>query len=159
MIAWFRLRSLRSLRLNQARALPPKVHFPMCYGTELTSMAILAWSQESGVEWHYTAPGKPTQNAFIESFNGRLRDEFLNETLFCTLAQARIELEEWRRDYNTERPHSALGNLTPIAYAARNASVPQQAGALRSTRGFAPRPVATPDLNGPSDERIHLSTG
>ena len=88
-------------------------------------------------DWHYIEPGKPQQNAFIENFNGRLRDELLNETLFTSLAQARVELEEWRRDYNTERPHSALGNLTPIAYAARNASGPQQAGALRLPEGFA----------------------
>jgi len=107
-------------------------------GTELTSMAILRWSQASGVDWHYIAPGKPTQNAFIESFNGRLRDELLNETLFSSLAQARVVLEEWRRDYNTERPHSALGNLTPIAYAARSASVPQQAEALRSPGASRP---------------------
>ncbi len=60
-------------------------------GTELTSMAILRWSQTSGVDWHYIAPGKPTQNAFIESFNGRLRDELLNETLFISLAQARVD--------------------------------------------------------------------
>ncbi len=117
------------------------------------------WPQGLGLEWHYIDPSKPQQNAFIESFNGRLCDEFLNETLFTTLAQARIELEEWRRDYNTEQPHSALGNLTPFAYAARNASVPQQAGALRSTEGFTPRPVATPDLKGPNDERTLLPTG
>jgi putative transposase len=128
-------------------------------GTELTSMAILRWSQASGVDWHYIAPGKPTQNAFIESFNGRLRDELLNETLFTSLAHARVALEEWRRDYNTERPHSALGNLTPIAYAARNASVPQQPEALRSTRGFAPRAVATPGQTGPNDERILPAAG
>ena len=84
-------------------------------GTEFTSMAILRWSQTTAVEWHYIAPRKPTQNAFIESFNGRLRDELLNETLFGTLAQARVALEQWRRDYNTERAHSALGNLTPAA--------------------------------------------
>ena len=65
-------------------------------GTELTSMAILRWTLETRVEWHYIAPGKPTQNAFIESFNGRLRDELLNETLFTTLAQARVVLAEWR---------------------------------------------------------------
>jgi putative transposase len=69
-------------------------------GTELTSMAILQWSQETGVDWHYIAPGKPTQNAFIESFNGRLRDELLNETLFVSLAHARAVLEIWRQDYN-----------------------------------------------------------
>jgi putative transposase len=73
----------------------------MCYGTELTSNAILAWTGQTGVNWHYIAPGKPVQNAFIESFNGRLRDEFLNEALFTSLAQARIALEEWWRDYNT----------------------------------------------------------
>ena len=123
-------------------------------GTEFTSMAILRWSQTSGVDWHYIARGKPTQNAFIESFNGRLRDELLNETLFTSLAHARIALDEWRRDYNTERPHSALGNLTPVAYAARNASVPQQPGALRLTTGFAPQAVATPGLTGPNTERI-----
>ena len=77
--------------------------------TELTSMAILRWSQASGVAWHYIAPAKPTQNGFIESFNGRLRDNLLNETLFTSLSQARVALQEWRRDYNTERPHSAFG--------------------------------------------------
>jgi putative transposase len=69
-------------------------------GTELTSNAILTWTAGSQVYWHYIAPGKPVQNAFIESFNGRLRDESLNETLFTSLAHARAALEEWRRDYN-----------------------------------------------------------
>jgi putative transposase len=123
-------------------------------GTVLTSMAILRWSQTTAVEWRYIAPGKPTQNAFIESFNGRLRDELLNETLFGTLAHARVVLEQWRRDYNSERPHSALGDLAPAAYAARIASLPQQAGALRPPGCFAPRPVATPELIGPNNERI-----
>ena len=82
-------------------------------GTELTSTAILRWCQERGVEWHYIAPGKPTQNAFIESFNGRLRDECLNETLFRNLAHARAVLGAWRDDYNHVRPHGALGGLTP----------------------------------------------
>jgi putative transposase len=80
-------------------------------GTELTSMAILRWSQERKVEWHYIAPGKPQQNAFVESFNGRLRDELLNETLFTSLAHAREALAIWKDDYNTVRPHSGLGNL------------------------------------------------
>src|SRR5277367_232842 len=82
-------------------------------GTELTCMAILSWTQETQIDWHYIAPGKPTQNAFIESFNGRLRDELLNETLFTTLAQARAVLAAWKDDYNNVRPHSALGNLSP----------------------------------------------
>ena len=113
-------------------------------GTELTGMAILRWSQERRIEWHYIAPGKPTQNAFVESFNGRLRDEFLNETLFTTLAQARALLAAWKDDYNTIRPHSALGNLTPTEYADRGAPQPQRGGALRYTNGSAPRPVAPP---------------
>lgn len=128
-------------------------------GPEFTGLAMLRWAHSLRLDWHHIDPGKPQQNAFAESFNGRLRDEFLNETLFSSLRHARVELEAWRHDYNTERPHSALGNLTPIAYAARNASVPQQAGALRSTGGFAPRPVATPDLIGPNDERILPAAG
>ena len=76
-------------------------------GTELTSMGILEWSQETQIGWHYIAPGKPTQNAFIESFNGRLRDELLNETLFISLAHAREALAIWKDDYNTIRLHSS----------------------------------------------------
>ena len=71
-------------------------------GTELTSKAILRWSQETQVEWHYIAPGKPLQNVFVESFNGRLRDQLLNETLFTSLAHARQELANWMADYNQE---------------------------------------------------------
>jgi putative transposase len=89
-------------------------------GTDLTSMAILRWSQEHQIEWHYIAPGKPQQNAFIESFNARLRDELLNETVFSSLNEARILLEQWRCDYNTHRPHSRLGWLTPSEFADRN---------------------------------------
>ena len=85
-------------------------------GTEMTSMAVLRWCHEIGVEWHDIAPSKPTQNAFIESFNGRLRDEFLNETLFSSLRDARDGLEEWRNDYNRNRLHSALGILTPLEF-------------------------------------------
>jgi len=88
-------------------------------GTELTSRAILAWQQEHRVEWHCIAPGKPTQNGFIESFNGRLRDECFNEHLFANLPDARRIIEPWRIDYNTRRPHSSLGGLTPTEFAAR----------------------------------------
>jgi putative transposase len=105
-------------------------------GTEFTSNAILQWADRSGVNWHYIAPGKPMQNGFIESFNGRLRDELLNETLFGSLAQARAALATWRRDYNTERPHSKLGWLTPVAYA--STIRPWRDLALRSAKGSAP---------------------
>jgi putative transposase len=89
-------------------------------GTELTSMAILRWSQDRRIDWHYIAPGKPTQNAFVESFNGRLRDECLNETLFTSLAHARAVLAAWKDDYNHVRPHSALGGATPAEMAAKS---------------------------------------
>lgn len=86
-------------------------------GTEMTSHAVLAWCQDTGIEWHYIAPGKPMQNAFVESFNGRLRDECLNETLFSNLAEARTIIENWRKDYNTTRPHTSLGGIAPADYA------------------------------------------
>jgi putative transposase len=87
-------------------------------GTELTSMAVLKWCQQTGVEWHYIAPGKPMQNGFVESFNGRFRDECLNETLFSSLGQARAAIASWKEDYNLNRPHSALGNRSPAEFAA-----------------------------------------
>jgi putative transposase len=87
-------------------------------GTELTSMAILKWAKTSQVEWHYIAPGKPQQNAFIESFNARLRDELLNETVFTSLSEVRNMLAWWQEDYNTQRPHSSVGNVPPAHYAA-----------------------------------------
>lgn len=86
-------------------------------GTELTSNAILKWCGEHRIAWHYIAPGKPMQNGFVESFNGRMRDEFLNETAFRNLAHARDLIAAWVDDYNTQRPHSALGYETPADYA------------------------------------------
>ena len=90
-------------------------------GTEFISMTILKWVQDTGITWHYIAPGEPQQNGFIESFNGKLRDECLNETLFGTLGNARTTLEEWQEDYNWRRPHSALANLTPMEFLQRKA--------------------------------------
>ena len=87
--------------------------FPMCYGTELSSRAVLDWLNRTGVSWHYIAPGKPTQNAFIESFNGRLRDELLNETVFAILADARRRLSLRRYHYNNIGPHSTLNGQSP----------------------------------------------
>jgi putative transposase len=82
-------------------------------GTEFTSRAILKWANDNKVDWHYIDPGKPQQNAFIESFNGSLRDECLNEEIFDSLEDARRKLALWRYDYNNVRPHSSLGNKTP----------------------------------------------
>lgn len=84
---------------------------------ELTSNAILKWCAEHKVEWHYIAAGKPMQNGFVESFNGRKRDEFLNETLFRNLANARDLLAAWVTDYNTAGPHSAVSYQTPAGFA------------------------------------------
>jgi putative transposase len=109
-------------------------------GTELTSTAILRWSQQSGVACHYIAPGKPQQNAFIESFNGRLRDELLNETLFGSLAHVRAVLAEWRLDYDTIRRHSSLGKLPPAHYAKLSEPVSQRDGSLRAIAGLRTPP-------------------
>jgi putative transposase len=89
-------------------------------GTELTFHAVLRWCQDTGVDWHYIAPGKPMQNAFVESFNGRLRDECLNKHIFGNLAEAGKIIENWRIDYNTQRPHTSLGGLAPAVYANLN---------------------------------------
>ena len=98
-------------------------------GTELTSGAVLRWAT-GRLEWHYIEPGKPVQNAFVESFNSRLRDECLNEHVFLTLAEARETIEAWRHDYNHRRPHSSLGALTPTEFAALKGreSLPPQEG-------------------------------
>lgn len=87
-------------------------------GTEVTSNAVLSWAQEAKVAWHFIAPGKPMQNGFCESFNGRMRDELLNETLFLGLDHAREKITAWLDDYNNRRPHSALAYQRPAAYAA-----------------------------------------
>jgi putative transposase len=86
-------------------------------GTEMTSHAIFAWAGENKIEWHYIVPGKPTQNAFVESFNGRLRDECLNEELFSSMTDVRQKLAAWQADYNQFRPHTSLGGLAPNVYA------------------------------------------
>ncbi|WP_245820737.1 integrase core domain-containing protein, partial [Flavimaricola marinus] len=94
---------------------------PVSYnGTELTSNAMLKWQEDRQVEWHYIAPGKPMQNGFEESFNGRRRDESLNERLFPTLRHARQLIAAWRDDYNHHRPHSSLDGRTPREYHQRS---------------------------------------
>lgn len=110
-------------------------------GNGFTSNAILQWTDRTKVDWHYIALEKPIQNAFIESFNGRLRDEFLNETLFSSLTHARSALSTWRSDYNDHRPHSGLGWLTPAQFA--QTINPRPVAVLRSRNGSAPPPAAT----------------
>ena len=118
-----------------------------------------AGRRKPGWEWHYIAPGKPTQNAFIESFNGRLRDELLNETLFSSLDYAREALTDWKDDYNTVRPHSAIGNVPPAIYANLNDPGMQRGGSLEQPRGSAPHPVASPSPQGSNVRQALLPTG
>ena len=86
-------------------------------GSEYTSNAILGWVHQSGIEWRCIEPGKPVQNSHIESFNGKIRDECLNENWFETLHEARVLIEIWRKDYNELRPHGSLNGLSPAAFA------------------------------------------
>jgi len=115
-------------------------------GTEFTSTAILEWAGDTGVAWHYIEPGKPQQNGLIESFNGSLRDECLNEEIFDSLADARQKLALWRYDYNNVRPHSSLGNKTP-AEARRALELPE---------GTATGALATPKTDDYQQARLSL---
>ncbi len=102
-------------RLAHSRGLPGTIRTDN--GKEFSGKAMVAWAHARGVQLRLIEPGKPNQNAYIESFNGRLRDECLNEHWFPSLLHARTEIERWRREYNEERPKKALGGLTPAAYA------------------------------------------
>ena len=126
-------------------------------GTELTSNAVLEWCGEARIEWHYTAPGKPTQNAFVESFNGRMRDELLNETPFISVAHAREKFAAWAHDYNTGRPHSSLGYASTAAFAADLKK--QGAAALRIAGGYATQPLSSPAPLGNNDAEALIATG
>jgi putative transposase len=86
-------------------------------GTEFTSKALFFWSRDQQVKLNFIQPGKPTQNAFVESFNGKFRDSCLNQQWFMTLAEARETIEAWRQDYNEVRPHSSLGYQPPSVFA------------------------------------------
>ena len=92
------------------------------HGTEFTSKALENWAWENGVKLDFIHPGRPMENVFIESFNGRLRDECLNVNQFLSLDHARQTIEAWRNDYNHRRPHSSLGHLTPLEYVDRHHS-------------------------------------
>ena len=126
-------------------------------GTELTSNAVLAWCGEAQVKWHYTTPGKPTDNAFAESFNGRMRDELLNETLFMSLDHAREKVAAWTDDYNNQRPHSSLGYATPAAFAAELEK--QGAASLRIAGGYATQPLVLPAQSRNNDAETLIATG
>jgi putative transposase len=108
-------------------------------GSEFSSKCLDAWAIKSGVTLAFIRPGRPVENGFIESFNGRLRDEFLNVELLFSLADAQEKLANWRQDFNYARPHSALADRTPAEFAASWADKPISAGGER----FAPKIVNT----------------
>lgn len=103
--------------IKRSRGLPKVIRSDN--GREFCGRAMAVWAHENGVALRFIEPGKPNQNAYVESFNGRLRDECLNEHWFTSLAHARAVIEEWRSDYNEQRPKKDLGGLPPAAYAAK----------------------------------------
>ena len=130
--------------------------FRRCYGTEFTCNAMLAWCKDNKIDWHLIAPGKPMQNGFIESFNGRMRDELLNETLFFNLDQARIKITAWTKDYNLKRPHSSLAYLTPVAFAANLTATGDQ---LRNPDQLRRSPIAPTAQPGAKSAKALIAAG
>ena len=100
------------------------------HGTEFTSKALDEWAYRRRVKLDYTRPGKPTDNGLIESFNGRLRDEFLNVNEFVTMHDVREKMKSWQDDYNHRRPHGSLGPLTPSEFARMRSGQPERAANL-----------------------------
>jgi len=126
------------------------------HGTEFTSNAMLAWTEEAGVSWHFIAPGKPMQNGICEAFNSKMRDELLNETLFHGLDHARAVVADWVADYNAERPHSALGYQTPAAFAAQLTAMGDR---LHETETFRRSPIAPSAQQRQTQPRTPASAG
>jgi putative transposase len=117
-------------RLSETRGLPAVIQSD--HGSEFISRQLDQWAYEHGVRLQFIEPGKPIQNAFIESFNGRFREECLNEHVFVSLADARRKIEQWRIAYNQERPHSSLGYLTPHEFATRHPTPTRSTAAART---------------------------
>ena len=108
-------------RIASERGLPEAI--VLDNGPEFRGRALAAWSEERGVRLEFIQPGKPVQNAYVESFNGRLRDECLNANWFTSLSDARRKVETWRLDYNQQRPHSSLDYLPPAEFAKKAAEM------------------------------------
>ena len=124
-------------------------------GTEFTSQAVDQWAYENQVRLQFITPGRPMENGFMESFNGKFRDECLNENWFLDLMDARRKIEEWRCDYNQARPHSALGYRTPEEFAAQAASFDRTGvGQEASNAGPLPHtPIPAIDTCGLGEEK------
>ena len=131
-------------RLRERRGLPQIL--VMDNGPEFAGQAVDVWAYEQGVKLHFIEPGKPVQNAFIESFNGKMRDECLNEHWFISLAEARETIEAWRRDYNEVRPHTSLGNRTPQEFTACGAALRSPTAPFELHRGEEQKQETTLEL-------------
>jgi len=112
--------------LKKQRGLPRQIRSDN--GPEFLSRAVDQWAFEHGLQWHTMEPGRPMENAYVESFNGRFRDECLNENWFIDVADAREKIAEWKQDYNQRRPHSSLQYRTPMEFAAQAASFSRDGG-------------------------------
>jgi putative transposase len=129
-------------------------------GPEFRSNAVATWASRRGITLDFIEPGKPIQNATLESFNGKFRDECLNEHWFTSLADARRTIEAWRTEYNTERPHSALGYQTPSEFAARQAGFQSDANQTASFHENSVwRPPSTQPVVNPGESHSPTGTG
>jgi putative transposase len=131
-------------RLQELRGLPQIL--VMDKGPEFAGQALDVWAYDQGVRLHFIEPGKPVQNAFIESFNGKMRDECLNEHWFLSLGEARETIEAWRRDYNEVRPHTSLGNRTPQEFTACGAALRSPTAPFELHRGEEQKQETTLEL-------------
>lgn len=131
-------------RLKVERGLPWQIRTDN--GPEFTSRAVEQWAYENGVDWQFIEPGRPMENAYVESFNGKFRDECLNENWFTDLADARQKIEQWRQDYNQVRPHSALGYRTPTEFA----RLAGEAGGGKDAPRKNPKPGFPAELGNPA---------
>jgi putative transposase len=142
--------------LKALRGLPRQIRSDN--GPEFVSRSVDQWAYEQGLQWHTIQPGRPMENGYVESFNGRFRDECLNENWFTDLADAREKIEQWKQDYNQVRPHSALGYLTPAEFAQRSAA---SSGCARMAPPFEAAPSGGEGvgvvLENPSPEKVSLS--
>ena len=125
--------------LKQKRGLPRQIRSDN--GPEFVSRAVDQWAYEQGLQWHTIQPGRPMENGYVESFNGRFRDECLNENWFTSLADAE-KIAQWKQDYNELRPHSSLQYRTPMEFAARSAAIFKQL--MWGKRTQTPSPCPTP---------------
>jgi len=136
--------------LKRQRGLPRQIRSDN--GPEFVSRAVDQRSYEQRLQWHTIQPGRPVENSYVESFNGRFRDECLNENWFSSLADTREKIEQWRQDYNEARPHSSLQYRTPVEFAAQTAASFEIASVGQGTSNAGPLPhapiPAMPQLQG-----------